>query len=476
MTVQVQQQEDWKAHIMAQARADGWWQGDSAVVAAISGGPDSMALLHILRAMAEEEPFRIIVAHVNHQFRGAESDAEAAMVGRLAAEWGLPFESAELNVPAYILDTGMNTQSAAREKRYEFLKQVAHKHSCSYLLTGHHADDQAETVLMRVIRGTGVSGLAGIPARRKDEQLELIRPLLRINKCELLDYCKRNGVPYAVDSSNVDRHYFRNAVRLDLLPLLEQYNPKLKESLVRLATMAAADDDYMQDQTLQAFKEKVTPYGEGFRLERRWFRGLHIALQRRLIKLILNCSANPRQMLDFQHVEEILTALVREHPTTTQLDIGDGWVLKREYDEVYIGQGFPSEVGFSYTITDTASEVLIEEAGQRVILEHLEGFIPYARSGLQEASFDAGQIKFPIQIRSRMPGDLIQPYGLNGTKKVQDMFIDAKVPRSRRDKIPILVDGDNRVLWIPGMRRSSHALVTPNTRLTLLIRLVSIEN
>ncbi len=469
-------QDDWKRRIMAEARAGGWWHKGSSVVAAVSGGPDSMALLHLLKTMAEDVPFHIVVAHVNHQFRGAESDAEAKLVGRLAREWGMPFETAELGLPAYIAETGMNAQSAAREKRYRFLKQVAERNSCSVLLTGHHADDQAETVLMRLIRGTGPSGLAGIKPRRKEEDLELIRPLLRITKCELLDYCKRNGVPFAVDSSNVDRHYFRNTVRLDLIPMLEKHNPKLKASLVRLADMAAMDDDYMEDQTFKAFEEWVSPSGEGFRLERRRFRGLHVALQRRLIKLILNCSSYPRQMLDFHQVEEILAALLEERPTVIQLDIGDGWVLKREYEEVYIGPSLPQSLSFAYIVTESMEEVAIEETGERAMLERLMGSVPHVSGNLLEACFDEAELKYPLKIRSRLPGDLLHPYGLNGTKKVQDMFVDAKVPRSRRDSLPLLVNGDGRVLWIPRMRRSRHALITDHTRSTLHITFVGAEN
>nr|WP_255807736.1 tRNA lysidine(34) synthetase TilS [Cohnella mopanensis] len=451
---------------MAQARTDGWWHEESSVIAAVSGGPDSMALLHILSTMAQDLPFTIVVAHANHQFRGAESDAEAQLVRRYAELLGLKFETAELGMPSYIAETGINAQTAAREKRYEFLKQVASQYSASYLLTGHHADDQAETVLMRLIRGTGVSGLAGIPYRRKEDQLELIRPLLRITKCELLEYCKRNGVPYAVDSSNIDRHYFRNAVRLDLMPMLEQHNPRLKASLIRLADMAGADDAYMEIQTQRAFQEEVTPSGEGFRIERRRFRSLHVALQRRLIKLILNCSANPRQMLDYGHVEEILAALLQDRPTVTQLDIGDGWVLIREYEQAYIGPALPESVNFTYIVTETMNAVDIEETGEQIRLERLEGTCSSLPGNEQEACFDADQLQFPIRIRSRMPGDLMHPYGLKGTKKVQDMFVDAKVPRSRRDKFPLLVDGKGRVLWIPGIRRSSHALVTEQTRTT----------
>ncbi|WP_229263913.1 tRNA lysidine(34) synthetase TilS [Cohnella cholangitidis] len=472
----MQAQDDWRLSIMEQARADGWWHEGSSVVAAVSGGPDSMALLHILSTMARDLPFQIVVAHVNHQFRGKESDAEAELVSRYADELGLRFETAELGLPAYIAETGINAQTAAREKRYAFLKQVASQYQAAYLLTGHHADDQAETVLMRVIRGTGVSGLAGIPYRRKEDQLELIRPLLRITKCELLEYCKRNGVPYAVDSSNIDRHYFRNAVRLDLMPMLEQHNPKLKASLIRLADMAAADDDYMESQTHLAFQEGVTPSGEGFRLERRRFRGLHVALQRRLIKLILNCSANPRQMLDYGQVEEIVATLLQDRPTVTQLDIGDGWVLIREYEQAYIGPNLPEPVNFTYIVTETTSEVAIEETGEKIRLERLEGSCSGLPGNRQEACFDADELQFPLRIRSRLPGDLMHPYGLNGTKKVQDMFVDAKVPRSRRDKLPLLVDADGRVLWIPGMRRSSHALVTADTRATWRFTFAGDEN
>lgn len=468
-------QEEWESRVAEQARTDGWWHEGGSVVAAVSGGPDSMALLHLLKVMSQLEPFKIVVAHVNHQFRGAESDAEAEMVRRTAGEWGIPFETAELALPAYIADTGMNSQSAAREKRYEFLKKVARQHSCSVILFGHHAGDQAETVLMRIVRGTGPSGLAGIPYRRIDEELELIRPLLRITKYELLEYCKRNEVPYAVDSSNVDRHYFRNAVRLDLIPMLENYNPKLQASLVRLADMAAADDEYMEGEALKAFNDRVTPSGQGFRVERRGFRGLHVALQRRLIKLILNCSPNPRQILDFGHVGEMTRAVTEDSLTVIQLDIGDGWVFKREYEEVYIGPSVPDSSSFRYYVDQAIREVAIEETGDLFLIERLEGSIPSAANSVA-ACFDEDELHFPLQIRSRLPGDVLHPYGLNGTKKVQDMFVDAKVPRSRRDMKSLLVDGEGHVLWIPGMRRSRHALINGHTRKTLRITFIEAEN
>lgn len=463
----MRQHETWIEDVKALGREAGWLRAGGTVVAAVSGGPDSMALLHLLKEMAETESLRVVAAHANHQFRGAESDAEGELVRRAASDWGVAFESTSLGMPDYIEETGLNAQSASREKRYAFLRGIADKYGSSYLLTAHHADDQAETVLMRMIRGTGIGGLAGISYRRREDHLELIRPLLRITKCELLEYCKRNGVPYAVDSSNADRHYFRNVIRLDVLPALERYNPRLRDSLARLSEMAAADDNYMEEQAARIFREAATPSGDGFRLERRRFRSLHVALQRRVIKLILNCSANPRQMLDFRLVEEILELLSQERPTTVRVDIGDGWVLSREYDVTYIGPERFETSGFAYSADENTTEIAIPETGGSLRLERLEGAVQGLPGNRNEACFDAEELSYPLLVRSRLAGDAMRPYGLNGTKKVQDMFVDAKVPRSRRDQVPLLADDDGRVLWIPGLRRSDHALVREHTRITL---------
>ncbi|MFC5530032.1 tRNA lysidine(34) synthetase TilS [Cohnella yongneupensis] len=472
----MRQQDELAVRVREEARTEGWWKQGIAVVAAVSGGPDSMALLHLLRTMAEEKPFRIVVAHANHQFRGAESDAEEELVRSVARDWGLPFETAALNVPAFIEETGMNAQAAARERRYDFLREVARVHHCSHLILGHHADDQAETVLMRVIRGTGPGGLSGIPYRRQEEEMELIRPLLRITKGELLAYCKRNGVPYAVDSSNADRHYFRNAIRLDVMPMLETYNPQLKASLARLAELATADDAYLETRTLEAFRLGVTPDGEGYRIERRRFRGLHVALQRRLVKLILSCSSDLRQQMEYRLVEDIVSALAPAHPAVARMELGSGWELAAEYDEAYMGPTRPSTAPYCYLVEAETERVLIEETGARFEIARTQGALAAASDRSREACFDEDELHYPIFIRSRTPGDVIEPHGLNGSKKVQDMFVDAKVPRYRRDRVPLLVDGEGRVLWIPGMRRSRHALITANTKSTLRIAQLEPEN
>lgn len=474
--MKVRQLDELAVRVMEEARKEGWWKQGITVLAAVSGGPDSMALLHLLKTMSEHTPFKIVVAHANHQFRGAESDAEEQLVRSVAGRWGLPYKSAALNVPAFIEETGMNAQSAARDRRYLFLRGVAREYGCTHLLLGHHADDQAETVLMRVIRGTGPGGLSGIPYRRREEEMELIRPLLRITKGELLAYCKRNEVPFAVDSSNADRHYFRNAVRLDVIPMLEAYNPGLKTSLVRLAELAAADDAYLETETRKAFKLCATAESEGFQVKLRPFHGLHVALQRRLVKLILSCSAALERHMDYRLVEDIVSNLASAHAPASRMELGCGWELIREYDEVYIGPIRSVPAAYGYPVDAQTTGIVIEETGERVVIERLQGAVQTASNSKWQAFFDAEELRYPLFIRSRRPGDVIEPYGLNGSKKVQDMFVDAKVPRHRRDSIPLLVDGDGRVLWIPGLRRSRHALITADTRSTLRIALDRPEN
>lgn len=449
--------------VLKEANADGWLEAARPTIAAVSGGPDSMALLHILVRMTQVRPFRLIAAHVNHRFRGAESDAEARLVAQTAKKWGVPVVTAEIDVPHFIEETGMNAQAAARLKRYEFLMQTAENEQAERIMFGHHADDQAETVLMRVLRGTGIGGLAGIPYRRRENKVELIRPFIRITKEELLSYCKANDIPYALDSSNWSRQYFRNVVRLDLIPMLEEHNPKLKESLHRLAEMAAADDEYLNAEAERLLGDIATRSGEGFRLNRRRFLRLHVALQRRLIKLILRCCANRWHTLDFRQIEAILQALKDGQGTVMRFDIGGGWTFLREYDEVYIGPHVQEPSAYCCQIAEFPCTMMLGQSGRMLRMQRTQS-ASAKPADRWEALFDEDALKMPLTIRTRQPADRMEPLGLNGTKKVQDMFVDAKIPRTQRDSWPLLVDAEGNIIWIPGVHRARAALVHDHTR------------
>jgi len=452
-------EDELQDRVRAEGAAKGWWVPGATIVAAVSGGPDSMALLHLLKAISIREQFAVAAAHLDHRFRGEESAAEARLVRETAELWGIPCDIGAVDLPHYIEETGMNPQAASREKRYAFLREAASRRGARAIMTAHHGDDQAETVLMRIIRGTGVGGLAGIPERRTEGEVELIRPLLRITKRELLEYCERNGVPYAFDSSNAKRHYFRNAVRIDLMPVLEQYNPQVRSSLARLAELASAEHDYMEREARRALGEAAVREGSGWRLERRRLCGFHVALQRRVIKLILNCLVSPWGEADFDRVEAAVAAIAAESPSVVRLDLGRGIQLVREYDSVRLGPSAPRSLPFRYVVARGDNEVRVPEYGAVFHFQRLQQAPARMPDPAVEIVLDEAALAWPLVIRTRQPGDRMRPMGLNGSKKVQDMFVDAKVPRSDRDRYPLLADAANRILWIPGLRRSAHAAI-----------------
>lgn len=459
-----------------EAAERGLWQDGDTIIAAVSGGPDSMALLHMLHMLAVPRRLRTIAAHVNHGFRGEESAAELELVKRYAEKLGVPCETTTLALTTYIEENALNLQAAAREKRYAFLHEVAKRYGASRVALAHHGDDQAETVLMRVIRGAGLSGLSGIPAKRSENNVELIRPLLRMNKSDLLAYCEEGDIPYSTDSSNLERHYFRNTVRLDILPYLSQFNPQLPLSLQRLAEVAGEEDDFMASQAASAFETVVRVEDGEYAVSCRDLQGLHIALQRRLIKLILSYLSQDTENISWSGIERMRFAAATEAPSTWRHDAGSGVRCLREYDTMrwikIPPEGGGLEPGrYVYEIREGMAYIHAVSAGWTFRLQWLDAASsgrprPASRS---EAIFDASELRFPLMIRNRLPGDRIHVLGLNGSKKVQDMFVDEKIPPSGRATYPLLCDSEGRLLWIPGIRRSSHALAGEGSRKLLHI-------
>ncbi|MEB3103274.1 tRNA lysidine(34) synthetase TilS [Paenibacillaceae bacterium T2] len=453
--------------------------GDTVVVA-VSGGPDSVALLHVLYRLSPSWRWRLVVAHVNHQFRIEESAKEAWLVERLAAEWGLSFELSVIDVPKYREESGMNAQAAAREKRYAFLSETAEKYDAGKIALGHHADDQAETVMMRILRGTGPSGLAGIPLRRNEKNTELVRPLLRIYKSELLEYCAQEGLPTVTDSSNELRKYFRNRIRLDVLPFLAKYNEQLPQSLNRLAEQMRAEDDFMEQETHRLAETLLERERGELRFSRKSLQGVPLALQRRLIKLILSYLASHLEYVDFVMIESIRTAVLREGASTFTLDLGREVRLIREYDRIRLLNADPhshATGSFHYPLQELPVSLEIPEAGMRIRCEVFDlrtEQLPsdYPGDGKLAAFFDLGKLDLPLAFRNRLPGDRFRPMGVDGSKKVKDLFIDHKISYYVRDRIPLLVDGQQRILWIPGLRRSALAPIDASTSHVLQIRII----
>ncbi|RUT42596.1 tRNA lysidine(34) synthetase TilS [Paenibacillus anaericanus] len=456
------------------------WSPGDCIIVAVSGGPDSVALLHILNQLARDNEMclNLVCAHVNHGFRGLESDKEAEFVAEIAAKLDIPFELGSFDVPAYMKETGKGTQLAAREKRYEFLHSVADKYGAKSIALAHHADDQAETVMMRLLRGSGPTGLAGMKITRHERNVELIRPLLRIYKTELVRACQSANIPYVTDSSNLLNKYDRNAVRLDVLPFLGQYNGQLVASLNRLAEVIGDEDDYMQQEVVHVYDNLVSQVDGGLAFKVPQFASLHAALQRRLIKLILDYLPFNMEESDFVKIEAIRKGTVQNRPTTWSLDLGGGLCCLREYDIIrFVSNVADRDLsGYSYSVDPFRTEVPIPWAGHRLhfLRSEAEHIVKQSNKvGKDEAVFDADQLVYPLTVRSRLPGDIMRVMGLDGSKKVKDIFIDEKIPPSLRSQIPIVSDAEGRILWIAGIRRSTVAMVTQHTSSVMRITLVA---
>lgn len=448
------------------------WQSGDTIVAAVSGGPDSMALLHLLYNLSEQQ-LTLIVAHVNHGYRPQESAQEQEAVKAYAAQLQLPFEVVQLSMPTYIEDNHLNSQAAAREKRYEFLHQVASKYRATSIALAHHADDQAETVMMRFIRGAGLTGLSGMRSKRNDHSVSLIRPLLRINKTDILTYCHQHQVPYFIDSSNLQKHYFRNQVRHDVLPFLKAYNPQLSSSLQRIAEVAGEEDDWMQQQAREAFEKMVQISFNQCIICVDDLTQLHVALQRRLIKLILSYLSKESDSFSFERIESMRMLAASDGPSTNRLDAGLHIQVRREYKFLrwlYSPSTSADQAPYRILITEAAPCKHVLPGGW--VVEVDIALAPHAAvpNNRYVAYFDKERLTFPLELRNRKQGDRMQVLGLKGSKKVQDMFVDAKIAPFERMNYPLLGDGEGRLLWIPGVRRSDVALTTPHTKEVIIIR------
>ncbi|MDP4099196.1 tRNA lysidine(34) synthetase TilS [Paenibacillus sp. P96] len=448
-----------------------WAPGDSIVVA-VSGGPDSVALLYAMEEISRlHTPLRLICAHVHHGFRPEESDAEADLVRDLAARLSLPFEMARVDVPRYMEESGKGPQEAARELRYRFLHEIAARYEARSIALAHHADDQAETVMLHLLRGSGPGGLSGMRFVRREKKVQLIRPLLRMYKTDLVRACEEKRFPYAIDSTNDQRKYRRNAVRLDVLPFLGQYNEQLVSSLNRMAEILSAEDEHMDAEAHKTYEELVHREEGRSVIKVPAFRELTVALQRRLIKLILNYLPSDSENVDFHKIEAVRRGLIQHHPTTWNLDLGGTTAAVREYDTASFftrEREHPSmaSAGYHHEIHCSLDSGFIRfpEAKGAISWKKLTDLseirIP---AGPDVALLDEEHLTFPLIVRTRTPGDMMQLMGLNGSKKVKDIFIDDKIPPSLRPFIPLVCDGSGAVLWIPGIRRSSHAAVQADT-------------
>ena len=447
-----------------------------AVLAAVSGGPDSLCLLHLLL----ELDYPVQAAHLDHGLRPSSQD-EAGTVGRLMEAWGVPLASARVDVAEVAAGSRMALEEAGRTARYQFLVRVATEQGLYRIATGHTLDDQAETIVMHFLRGSGPDGLRGMqPTVGLDEwvmveapaDLKLIRPLLVVERQETQAYCRRLGIEPIEDRSNLDPAFTRNRIRHQLIPILASYNPAVKQMLARTGEVMRAVASNLEDQVSAAWPAVVRPAGDGaLAIQRSVFLGQPVAVQRRLLRQAVADLRRSLRDLGFEHVERARGFI--EAPEAGQTDLVAGLMLEAAGDEVVLrgwetDASFPEVPQIGAAVQLPAEGTLALPSGWQVRVERQpagpEGW-PLADRQPEAAwveRFDAEQIVGPMSLRQRQPGDRIEPLGFDGSQKLSDLFIDSKVPAPQRDGWPIVVDGQG-ILWVVGLRRSERAKLTPGT-------------
>ncbi len=447
--------------------------GDSVLVA-VSGGPDSVCLLSVLRAFTKELDLTLHIAHLDHMFRGKESADEALFVAGLAEEFGIPATVEKFDVPAFCRERGLSSQAGAREVRYVFLQRVAGEAGASRLALGHTATDQAETLLMRLIRGAGVSGLSAIPPVREN----IIRPLIEVTRPEVMEYLEQKHLDFVTDSSNVKPAYMRNRVRLEIMPVLEKFNPELVRALSSAAALLRDEDQAMEMHLLDILPGVIIQEDGRVYLKLSEFNSLHIAFKRRILRRAAELSGYEPSGISSVQIEDALL-FMSEARTGRAMQVLPGLVIERQYDRFLVHAG-KETTGFCIrlsipgvtTVSEAGLEVEAKVLGEA--MDEPPPIAPLLKEGASEnylwqAAFDYDKIRPPLYVRSRRPGDRFHPAGMGGkSKKLQDYFVDEKVPRLTRDNTPI-VASEQDVVWVVGMRTDGRFLTEDGTKRVLAV-------
>ena len=449
------------------------------LLVAVSGGADSVALLTGLHRLAPGLSLRLTVAHLDHRIRGKAAVADAAFVQQFCKDLGVFCVTGRSDVPRRARRKGISPEMAAREARYAFLARTARKVEADAIVTAHTADDRAETVLLKLCRGAGPAGLAGISRRseacpapcsptarsgarvggpafakasagKRVSGVRILRPMLEIWRADIEAFLKAEGVDWREDETNRNTDYLRNRVRHEILPLLERrLNPAIKPTLNRTAEIVGEEDRYLEAQARERLGDCVDEVGACH------VTAIPLALRRRVLRLWLVQSGFPVELLTFDLAERIERLLLSKRGTTT-LDSGGGWVLKRRYGRLSLDRRAVTAPEPFRIALRVPGETLLPEQGLSIVIAAAPGIekprgavcgeLP-ARASLGRKAVGRRR----LYARSWKPGDRMRPFGMRGSRKLQDIFVDAKVPADRRLDIPVFECG-GEIVWLPGYR------------------------
>ena len=501
------------------------------VVVGVSGGADSVCLLHVLAEWRRRLGIRLHVAHLNHQIRGTESQADAEYVASLADSLGVPVTIESQDVAAYRIERKCSIEEAAREVRHAFFAKVAKKVGAHRIAIGHTRDDQVETILMHILRGTGITGLSGLspcsplaynsqrmstPAaspslpvssrslRAKRSNLLVIRPLLDITREETASYCQKHQLDPRIDSSNLSPSFLRNRLRLHLLPLLRQYNPNIDQALLRLADIAKEDNAFMEQQASGLWDQVARQENDAICLDKKQMAALPIALQRQLLRTAVTRLAGDVRDIEATHIEAA-RSLLNKQPSKS-ISLPHGLICQGGYDELAITRYHSTSAIPLSRIASKAGDsqlppcpfpqlpdefhlkvpgktafsgwnVLASIVREQVAFLSSRGAMSTDERTCQSnlvAHFDLQKTGMNLCVRRRRPGDRFQPLGMNMAKKLHEFMVDAKIPRSWRGRIPI-VCSPQQIIWVAGWRIDDRVKLTEASQEILRLEFIRSE-
>ena len=470
------------------------------VVVGVSGGPDSLCLLHVLRQLCGERDLKLHMAHLHHGLRGDDADADAEFVRSLAEDWQLPCTLEYADVPAMAREQRLAVEEAARRARYTFLARVAERVGAETIAVGHNADDQAETVLMHWLRGSGLAGLRGmLPVTSLEEyrlietsgegresigNLRLIRPLLDVPRVEIEVYCRLHGLQPRFDRSNLDTTYFRNWLRHEVLPLLARHNPNVREVLRRSAQVIADDYALLRALLEEAWPRVVIEETDGvIAFDLAAWRGLDTSLQRSVLREAIHCLRRSLRNINFVHVENALE-VARDGTTGDQATLPKGLMLTLSYDRFTVAaERDDARLLPDWPLLPVATEGLLLavpgvtllpgcEWAVEVAIMDVAGLAPDWEGNVDpwRAFLDAQTAGTHLALRTRRAGDRFQPLGLGGHEvKLAHFLTNRKVLRAVRDCLPLL-SCEWGIAWVCGQRVDERAAVREATKQVLVLR------
>lgn len=443
------------------------------ILIGLSGGPDSVALLHILTALREKYLFGLHALYIDHGLRPEEIGREIDFCSSLSKQYNVPFLSASIDVRSRAKNGKLNLQEAARQLRYATYDETAYRIGAQKIALGHTADDQAETILMHLFRGSGPTGLAGIPPVRKN----IVRPLIEVERSEIEAFLTSAGIDFITDSSNRKKDYARNRVRLSLIPMLREFNPDITATLARTGEIMRDEERYFEIIVTKTLMKLISRKTESrIELFLAPFEIMDKVVIRRVLRRVIDETRGLRS-ISFIHIEDMIN-LIRNGAPGDRIYLPGGIRIIKDYSTIILTSEAPVTLN-RYTLA-IPGETILKEAGILIkasetatretdAYHHVPGLWKFL------GVFDADTIHSPLTARPREPGDFFYPLGFGKRKKLQDFFVDQKVPRDERDRIPIIVSGDD-IVWVVGYRADERFKVTAHSERILVLEIKKVRD